>query len=248
MKRSLPVLIFLLFSGLTCRTQSLSLLSENTGLPNGSHIYQSGRSDTIQLINWLHIVNVSDQRLEVLMKKEDVSLLPGASSSICWAGFCYDSAVTVSVFPLDLPAGDTSSGCFGHYAPRGGKGESVVRWTFFTVANPSDSVSVTAHFATYPAAAGSMAGRDFRFHVASQVPADDHAAFRLSLPPGSNARIELHNAAGITVACNNDLHSSGRVAFDTEEMPAGLYLAILFLDGQPVATRKVPVVHPGRSR
>jgi hypothetical protein len=243
MKRFL-VLIFFAAAGLNGRAQGLYLFSDERPLFNGAEIVQSGRSDTTQLITWLHIVNVSGHPMQILMKKEDVSLIPGASSSICWAGYCYDSSVTVSVFPLSLVAGDTSSGCFGHFAPRGGRGESVVRWTFYAASDPTDSVSVTAHYATYPASAGFLAGPEFRFAPAGPVPADRRAAFGITLPPGRTGRVSLCNASGAPVTAPGDVPFGGRVDFDTSELPAGIYFATLFIDGNPVSTRKIVVVHP----
>jgi hypothetical protein len=136
MKKFILAFFLLFIPGFTCFAQSFTLSDDFKSLPNGSGLFQSGSSDTLQLITWLHIANRSGKSLRVMLKKEDISLLPGSASSICWAGYCYDHEEMVSLFPLAMAPGDSASGCFGHFAPNGGRGISVVRWTFFNESDP----------------------------------------------------------------------------------------------------------------
>jgi len=243
MKKFLPVFFLVFGAWLTCNSQSFKLADDSRALGNGTEVFQSGPSDTLQLITWLHLTNSTANSLQVMMKKEELSMLPGASSSICWAGYCYGPAMMVSTFPLSILPGETVSGCFGHFGPNGCRGVCVIRWTFFKESNPSDSISITAHYSTYPASTGEIQTPQYILAAAGQVPADNQIAVRYALPQGKTGRMELRNPAGTIVSQSEMISLAGMVTFKTRELPPGVFFCTLLVDGNPVATRKVAVCH-----
>jgi hypothetical protein len=238
------LLFFLLFcTGSAGLAQSFSLSCGPDLLSNGAEVYQSGRSDTLQLITWLTIKNLSTATKEVMLRKDEIALLPGATASICWAGNCYDPAVTVSASPLSILPGDSSSGCFGHFAPNGCRGTSVVRWTFFSRSDPGDSLSITVHYSTYPTAADNRPDPEFGFSCSGRVRAGNRILFSYSLPPGRQGRAELRTMSGTRVTETAPFFLSGNAAVGTVGLPDGIYFCSLLLDGKPVITKKIPVYH-----
>ena len=170
-------------------------------------------------------------------------MLPGATSSICWAGYCYAPQMMVSLFPLSMHPEETVSGCFGHFTPNGGRGISVMRWIFFNESDPRDSLSVTVHYSTFPSATGNFPDRQLLFSVGGPIPADNQFVISYSLTPGTQGRVELRNLAGKLVSGSGIVSISGTVKFSTTELPSGIYLCTLMVDGKPVTTRKIPVCH-----
>jgi hypothetical protein len=243
-KKTILLFILVFASGVACFAQSFSLADDFGVLKNGSEIFQSGPSDTLQLITWLHITNKTTNTRQVMMKKENLTMLPGGSSSICWAGYCYGPDMTVSTFPLTMLPGETVSGCFGHFGPNGCRGVSVIRWGFYNEANPTDSVSITVHYSTFPAATTETSPfMPLSLSVAGRIPADHQIDFRYTLPQGKQGRIELSNLSGKLVSHVEIVLLSGTVTFCTTELPSGVYLCTLWVDHNPIVRRKVAVSH-----
>ena len=243
MKNLILTICWIVASCGACYSQSFSLANDAGPLANGSELVLSGPSDTIQLITWLHLTNLTADSFPVMMKKEDISVPEGATSSICWAGFCNRPDIYVSEVPLLMKAGETVSGCFGHFIPNGYRGISIVRWTFFKESDPLDSVSLTVHYSTFPTGMEKNPEILYTFEMASPTPADYQIILRYALPPGKHGHAELRNLAGNVVAGSEPLFLSGEVVFNTRSLPTGLYCCSLLIDSQPVITRKVPVYH-----
>ena len=242
--RTIALAIFLLVAAaFTGHSQSLTLAHRGQPLQNGDHIVLSGPPDTMQLITWLRITNVSNMSLRVLMKKEEISMLPGTVSSICWAGYCYGPDMMVSTFPLNMDPAQSDTGCFSHFGPNGQRGTSVVRWTFFSEADPNDSVSVTAHYATYPAAVEEIAGPEFFLSHAGAHPASDLLKLRYGMPPGKKGDIFLYTPDGSLVAQSGPLRGTGTVEFRLTQIPAGNLLARLRTEGGPATTLSCIHIH-----
>ncbi|MCX6304333.1 MAG: hypothetical protein NT040_05150 [Bacteroidetes bacterium] len=223
--------------------QSFTLADDAGPLANGADVVQSGPSDTLQLITWLHLTNISGNTLRVMMKKEEITMLPETSSSICWAGYCYGPEMMVSSEPLVMLPGETVSGCFGHFGPHGSRGVSVIRWTFFNESSPADSVSMTAHYATFPFATENIPASPIVFSAGGPIPANDQLILNYTLPPGKPGKIELRNTYGNLVSAGQMVSLSGTVTFCTAHLPSAIYYSTLVVDGKPVSTKKVPVCH-----
>lgn len=236
MRTTVLTLFLLLGTAFAGRTQSLTLAQSGRQLQNGDHIVLSGPPDTLQLITWLRITNISNLSVRVQMKKEEISMLPGTVSSICWAGYCYGPAMMVSTFPLTMDPAQSDTGCFSHFGPAGQRGTSVVRWTFFNEADPNDSVSVTAHYATYPAAVEEPAAQKVFLRHAGSNPASDLLKLRYGLPPGRKGEILLYAPDGSRVAESGPLNGTGTVEFRLNRLPAGALLARLRIEGEPATT------------
>jgi hypothetical protein len=246
MKNFILPLSLLFVSCISCYSQSFSLSCDNGPLVNGTQMVQSGPSDTLQLITSLNITNMSGSAVDVMMKKEEISMCPGASSSICWAGYCYGPGMMVSTFPLSMLPGETVSGCFGHFGPYGCRGVSVIRWTFFNRAVPTDSMSVTVQYSTFPSATETIPDPMFTLAAAGPIPADNQIVIRHTLPPGKQGRIKLRNFSGTTVSSCEAVILSGIVAFNATGLSSGVYYCTLEIDGTTITTIKVLVCHPGR--
>jgi hypothetical protein len=243
MKNNAFMFLLLILAGFTCQSQSFFLADDSGELGNGKDVIQSGPSDTLQLITWLHLTNTTPNTLRVMMKKEELSMVPGTNSSICWAGYCYGPEMTVSSFPLVMLPGEEASGCFAHYGPGGCRGVSIIRWIFFDESNPSDSLSITVHYSTYPSATESHNDTRFSLAAAGPVPAGRQITMKYALPTGVSGRIELRNNNGVIVSSYGGLSLSGNLSFAAEQLPAGIYFCTLLANGKAVKTRKIPVSH-----
>jgi hypothetical protein len=228
----------------TCVSQSFSLTGESgEPLANGAILVQSGPSDTLQLITWLNITNNSANTLQVMMRKEDLTMFPGGSASICWGGYCYGPEMAISTFPVSMAPGETVSGCFGHFGPNGCRGVSEIRWAFFNEADPSDSLSISVNYSTFPSATAILSAPGVSFSVAGRNPADQRIMLNYSLPPEKQGRIELRNSSGAMISVSETISGNGIFSFETGNLATGLYCCSLVIDGRLTATRKISLLH-----
>ncbi len=95
----------------------------------------------------LNVQNVTEDSLHIYCKKSYIHIVEGTGNLFCWGG-CYLEGTFVSENPVTLHAGEVSAdGMFsGHYFPKGQKGTSVIRYTFFDGANPNDSASIRVKY------------------------------------------------------------------------------------------------------
>ena len=243
MKKPGLTFFLMVFLGFTCFAQSFTLAGDTGPLANGTAVVQSGPSDTLQLITSLQLTNISGNTLRVFMKKEEIVMLPETSSSICWAGYCYGPAMMVSTEAVVMLPGETTSGCFGHFGPHGSRGVSVIRWTFFNESDPADSISMTAHYSTFPAATGDMNTPQYLLSFVSRTPADNQFVVRYSMPPGCHGMIELLNSTGRIIVVSEKVFLSGTQALGTAQLPPGTYFCVLKINGISVSTKKFLVSH-----
>lgn len=148
MKKLLLLFLFLFLVASTIQSQSFSLSSLDGPIPsNGEYgILEPPSADEVHA--YIFVTNNSSTDKAILVKRDDVYLLPDAISSFCWNGSCYPPFVYEASDPLPVASGatTTSNDFYGLYSPEGQKGTSKVRFTFFDADNPDDSVSVLVRY------------------------------------------------------------------------------------------------------
>jgi len=93
------------------------------------------------------ISNISEEDLNVRVRRTEISLIQGTVNVFCWAGLCYPPFVDESPNSVIIPSGTIHSDDFSaHYNPNSMIGTSTIMYTFFDDNNPSDSVCFIAEF------------------------------------------------------------------------------------------------------
>ncbi|HHN48012.1 MAG TPA: T9SS type A sorting domain-containing protein [Bacteroidales bacterium] len=145
-------LLCLLATGiLFAAAQSLTLSDANGPLEHDQLITLTAPPDSTEIIKvYIYVTNNSGASLNLLVKKEELEILPGTFNSFCWAGSCYPPFIFVAPDMLTLGPGETSSGddFYGEYSPEQQVGFSDIRYTFYDSENINDSVSVIVRYNT----------------------------------------------------------------------------------------------------
>src|SRR5512138_721595 len=202
--------------------QSFTLYYRDIPRAEDMILVRTGTSDTMELTTFLTIRNGATTEKQIQAKKTEMSMFPGTACSLCWAGHCYPSEVSMTEYPLVLAADSTETSCFAHFITGGTVGTSIVRWTYFDKDNPADSVSVVIQYITYPTGIGNPEA-NHRVHV-SPNPADREVFFRLQDPASSEFTIFFHNLSGQPVLHETITRPDGLLKFETSELRAGIYL------------------------
>jgi hypothetical protein len=239
------LLIFLSFC-FACRmssAQSFSLFYHGIKLAADTELVRTGTQDTLEMTTWLTIRNDAGTEKQIQARKTEISMVPGAASSICWAGYCYPAQTMQSDYPLGLAPGKDSTGCFAHFTTGGTLGTSTVRWTYFDQDNISDSVSVVIRYTTYPTGIASPGdGRKNAVQV-SPNPADMQVAFRFQDPACQVYTITLRTLTGQTILHATTGNSEGSIKLDTSVLPAGIYTYTLVSGGNRFTSGQLLIRH-----
>ena len=142
MKKLLLLVYLLSIAAFYGYSQSLSLMTPQGTVVTNSFITQYGTYDSLELVTYLHVKNISAQDVNIYAKKIEIFLTDSVETTMCWAGGCYSASTFVSPNYASIPAGQTATDFSGHYSTTTGHGfnlgESIVRWVFFNDENHND--------------------------------------------------------------------------------------------------------------
>ncbi|MFH1159770.1 MAG: T9SS type A sorting domain-containing protein [bacterium] len=241
MKKLLLSVYFLAIIGFIGYAQSLSLSKEGSPVPNNSNVVFAGSYLDPEIVSDVDVTNNSGSAINVLVKKVEISILPGTTNTFCW-GLCFPPNIYVSPEPIQIAAGATNDIDFsGHYYPAGVAGLSIIRYVFFDQQNPSDSVCFNSHFDALVGIAD-LEGRVFLSN-ASPNPANNQTSFGYSLPADVKATVVFRNVLGSPIQEVPVPGTSGILNVQTGELSEGVYFYSLVVNGKTYSTRKLIVSH-----
>lgn len=228
---ALPIIAF---------SQNLSLSWHDGVVPNGSTLDVSGRIDTV-IVAEVFVHNQGSATIEVKVRKEDIYIVPGSMDTYCFANQCYGSEVPVSVHSVNIDPGMYDSTFYGDYYPLGHQGVSIFRYTFFNVADTTDTVSVTIRYSgtlNVPVIDKPAAG----ISNAYPNPASDRVFFDYFPEATADNRILLfRDMAGRLIREINIPSDIGTLEVDLSDIESGIYFYSLLQGNKLILTRKMIV-------
>ncbi|MCX6247895.1 MAG: T9SS type A sorting domain-containing protein [Bacteroidetes bacterium] len=222
-------------------SQSISLADSTGPLANNANITKQGHNLDDEIASHIFVRNNTDTRIDVIVKKVEISLIPGSMNTFCW-GLCFPPDVYVSP-PKTIEANTTDSIDFsGHYNPLTIVGESVIRYVFYNGANPNDSVCVNV---TYNALEVGVQNKYAKNTLSGAYPnpANSTVNFEYSLNSGVAGSVIIRNLLGTVVKSSALTGSEGNLSIITGDLPEGIYFYSLDVDGKALTTRKLIVRH-----
>lgn len=216
MKKIFTFIILLIPSLFAFSQNSLKLYYHNNLLENDDSIYlfMDSSQYTVQYVQ-LAVENISDNNLNVKVKKTEISVIPGTENSFCWS-MCYDTSVLVSPHYITIPAHSINSDDFyGEYYPKGHLGTSIIRYTFFDMNNTTDSASMIAVYVATPVGIEELVENNNIL----LYPNPTSGITNLNLDFGKDFTIEIFNSLGAKVLQENIISNS----IDLSLLPEGIY-------------------------
>lgn len=249
MKKVLSFLSFFAFI-FSINAQSLVLHQGSQALSNDQELSFTVDVNTNMLgapTTSLKVENVSDDFIQVKVKKTIIDTVTGSENAFCW-GQCFVPRVSVSLSPLIIDANDFNEDSFyAEYWPKGLEGTSTIRYTFFVYEGSdedyTDSVSVIMNFVVTPASVEQYILSNSTLSNARPNPANNSTSIPYSLPNSFNgdAQIVVKNLLGSTVFSETINNTNGKVNVNTSEFDAGIYFYSLVVNGQTFYTKKLIV-------
>ncbi len=230
------ICIIIISSGFS---QSLSLSDPNGPIANnGTIIVQDSANNTI-LADSIYITNNSNSTINVRVKKEYISIVPGTSNSFCW-GNCYTPDIFVSKITVPIGAGATNYSDFiADYIPNGIVGTSIIKYYFYDDADTTDVASVIVEYTGISVGIEELVGK-IKFSEAYPNPASSQVTFDYLFPSGVNeANIVIRDILGNTVKESMISNLEGKVVIKTEYLTSGLYFYSLIVNDKIALSKKL---------
>jgi hypothetical protein len=241
MKKSLLLFCFAYMAGILAYSQSLQL-SDSTGpIANNATILKQGLPDAEEIVSFVFIKNNTANPKAIKVKKVEVMAIHGTTNVFCW-GLCYSPDIFVSPDSIVVDAGATNTTDFsGHYSPVGVVGISTIRYVFFDIDNPTDTVCVNINFSTYPQGIKDMS--NVSLSSAYPNPANNSVSFNCSVPQNSDAKLLLRNVLGSVVREIDINGNSGKLNVNTSDLADGVYFYTFLVNGNSEVTKKLVIRH-----
>ena len=233
------------FAGLNfALAQNLSLEDASGPLNNADYVYIWGDSGMYTIMDSHFIVNNNgSSAIDVKVKKTEITVISGSENYFCW-GVCYMPETFISSEMINIAAGSSNTHDFsGDYKPKGNLGQTTIMYTFFDVANTTDSVCINV---VYGATAASIEESlsVIEFSNAYPNPASSIVYFNYTLKPGNyNAVLSVSDILGSEIIHHSIVNPSGRTSIDVTSLESGVYFYSLQINGEPQFTRKLIIRH-----
>jgi len=188
-----------------------------------------------------YIRNISGTLKRVLVKSEVISMPAGSDTYFCWAQ-CYDPSVTVSPEYIEVEDGGLINLFHGYVRPNGIPGISEIRFTFYSVNAPEDSLQFIGHFEASPVGIKDIKATELSL-LAYPNPADDKFNISYKGLNSGEATLEIYNMLGSRVSTITLKNNEGVVTIPTEQLKAGVYFYTLRGNGKTSKPGRITVKH-----
>ena len=235
--------------------QSLRFGMEGTYYENNQVIVCDAAPDIdnwmTEMIQEMTVYNLTDNALNVLIRKEEIQVIEGTNNSFCW-GTCYAPTVFVSPHPKEVPAhGGSAEGALSfHYNldPDGNSfgpdgvdvsvfpaGTTIVKYYAYPENNPDDKVCIEVWFAYN---ATSVSESLVSFGQALPNPASNVVHFDIENSGNVVINAELYNLLGQEVKRLTTNGLQNKIEFNVSDLQPGIYFCRFSINGEMVKTEK----------
>jgi hypothetical protein len=221
--------------------QSLEIWHDDELVPDESIVIIEGDPSQTELMIEASIKNTSSTALDVLVRKFEVEVIGGSVNTFCW-GLCFPPFVFESPNPLNIGAGASLDEFSGHYNPNLNAGITIMRYTFFDMNNPADSVCFYAHFFASTVGVEEMGANNLTVSNAYPNPAASQTSFDYVLPQSaSNASIVIRNLLGAVVKEVVLTDRSGKATINVSDLNDGVYFYSIIVNNETIETKRLIV-------
>lgn len=236
MKRILTILF--VFAAAAVSAQSLQLKY------NGQTI---GNNDTIGVVLttakatsniYVEYANVGASDLYFKVKKEEISMAEGASTTFCIAGTCYPGAQSQEIFLYegDAVTLEDEENVFHATYNYTQSGNSIVKYTFYNTEADNDAISF---YVAYTVGVG--VNDAVNANVLRAYPNPAVSSVNIDYTTScANAQLVIKNLAG-AVVYKTKVYGSGKVNVSLADFKAGVYIYGLECNGRMQQTKKLVV-------
>ena len=204
-----------------------------------------------EMVQEMTVYNLTDNALNVLIKKEEIKIVEGTNNSFCW-GTCFAPTVFVSPHPKEVAAhGCSADGELSfHYNldPEGisfgtngiditlwPAGTTIIKYYAYPENNPDDKVCIEVWFAYN---ATNVNEHHVSFGQALPNPASTTVHFDIENCGNVVINAELYNLLGQEVKSQTANALQNKIEFNVSDLQPGIYFCRFNINGEMVKTEK----------
>ena len=204
-----------------------------------------------EMVQEMTVYNLTDNALNVMIRKEEVKIVEGTDNSFCW-GTCFAPTVFVSPNPKEVAAhGCSAEGELSfHYnldpdgisfTPTGidvtlwPAGTTIMKYYAYPENNPDDKVCIEVWFAYN---ATSVTDQHVSFGKAFPNPASTSVQFDFLSNSDAVVDAVLYDLLGQEVMHRTVSGLQNKVDFDVNNLQPGIYFCSFSVNGELVKTEK----------
>ncbi len=233
----------ILFSSIFTFAQSLELLHNNTTITNGDTIVMTSVDNSVTYVLSIWFTNASSQKVNVRVRKTELSVVAGSDNYFCnWAS-CYQPIVFESPDSLPMMPADTFKQFTGDYGSNGNPGATYVMYTFYNDSDHTDSVSVVAKYVAGSGVGISQSQSNIYVSNAYPNPVSSILYLDYAFDNSQSASIEIYNVVGSLVSKQEIQGTAGKAKINTASLNNGVYFYNVIVDGVRITSKKFIVQH-----
>jgi hypothetical protein len=179
--------------------------------------------------------NISGTALTSKLRKEEISMVAGSTSSICYATSCYANTVYTST--CKAHAAGTNDGINADYNFPKTYGTSTIRYTVMNCANIADSATFVIVYNGSPSGIQNLE-QNYSISEPFPNPASTVMSFNYKLRNNASAHIVIHNLLGSLVKSIDLEDTTGTIKLDISDLEVGMYFYTLEVNNKAVAAKK----------
>lgn len=191
------------------------------------------------------ITNVGNDTVDLRVHREIIYSDSGHQNYFCIGAACYPSFVDTSqlVHIVEMAPQQTDSTFRAHLKPKEVEGITEIKYCLWDNDNPADSLCFTVTFDIDPVGLGEHAGK-----ATLNAPYPNPSSHNVTVDYDiSNAvarrEIALTDLSGRVLSSERLEAANGTHQLDVSDLPQGIYLLQIVLDGEAVTTKKITVTH-----
>lgn len=236
--------LILMFATVCTFAQSLTVAYEGNAVNNGDTLEVIVPQLNTTVDYYLDLTNVTDNDVTMVVYKNELDMVAGASASLCIGGTCFPPTTTESN-PIVIAAHTTlshttSADAFHLGYKTTAAGTSYVMFSFTNYDNSDDCTSVVFKLVYDPTNIETIP-------VTSKLraypnPASDNVTVEYAVSGNANnVQLVIKNMLGATLYTKSLDVNGSKVRMDVSEYPAGIYFYSIEADGRPLVTKKLLV-------
>lgn len=219
------------------------VFGQNLSLTQYSYTVNGPSGTAFHLEDTVYVRNNSNNDLTVRVRRYVTTVLAGTENYFCWGATCYPPNTSVSNSPLDsvvIPAQGVNKTFKGYIDPQFMVGTEVIKYCFFNKNQDTDSTCFTV---TYNTGVNSI-DEETAVKVSNPFPnpSSEFVNFTYSINNLNKASLKVYNMLGALVKTVNITDNTGKLAVNTSDLRAGLYLYDLQVNGKSFKTGKFTVI------
>ncbi len=233
-KQLLLVSMFLAFFG---AAQAQSLSASNYVLT----VSDPGNQTTLE--SFAKIQNNSASPINVQVERTIINLPAGMDELFCFGIYCNPPGTAATSYNTVLNAGAQNTSFKADVLPNGNCGTATIKYNFYDLDNPSDSVALTLNFAFCTVGLNENA-ESFGMSRPLRNPADQFTVFAYNLQNDNNGdKLLVYNMLGSLVKTMDVTGKNGSLVVNTSDLKSGVYFASYVSNNKVKNSYKLVVAH-----